>query len=111
MISCSFTFNSNVYDRKTQTKDRKPDQPGSYPRPLLQDSQELGHKLSVNLSFSQRVKEERTHLHPDGLHVVADEVAILFVPPIAAVLSSVAHLGVVDACRVTAPPIQLWVTV
>ena len=52
-----------------------------------------------------------THLHSDGLHVVADEVAQLFVAAIAAILLAVAHLRVVDARRVAAPPVQLRVAV
>ena len=55
--------------------------------------------------------EDTTNLHLDCLHVEADEVAILLVPAVAAVLPSVAHLRVVDARRVAAPPIQLGVTV
>ena len=55
--------------------------------------------------------EDTANLHLDCLHVEADEVAILLVPAVAAVLPSVAHLRIVDARRVAAPPIQLGVTV
>ena len=55
--------------------------------------------------------EDTTNLHLDGLHVKADEVAILLVPAVAAVLPPVAHLGVVDAGGVAASPIQLRVAV
>jgi len=50
-------------------------------------------------------------LHVDGLHVVADEVAELLIPAVAAILPPVAHLGVVDAGGVAASPIQLGVAV
>ena len=41
-----------------------------------------------------------THLHRNGLHVVADEVAQLLVAAIAAILLAVAHLRVVDDCLI-----------
>ena len=52
-----------------------------------------------------------THLHSNGLHVVADEVAQLLITTIATILLAVAHLRVVDARRVAAPPVQLRVAV
>ena len=65
----------------------------------------------MKFRFSVNEVYELTHLHVDGLHVVADEVAELLIPAVAAILPPVAHLGVVDAGGVAASPIQLGVAV
>ena len=91
---------------------KREDQPGNCSRLRLQDSPELGRTLSVRHDVSQEKSDQRsTNLHGNGLHIVADEVAQLFVAAIAAILLAVAHLGVVDARRVAAPPVQLRVAV
>ena len=73
----------------------------------------VAHFLWDKMSVKKKLisAQGSTNLHGNVLHVVADEVAQLFVAAIAAILLAVAHLRVVDACRVAAPPVQLRVAV
>ena len=62
--------------RREDQPEKREDQPGNCSRLRLQDSPELGRTLSVGHDVSHKKTDQRsTHLHRDGLHVVADEVA------------------------------------
>ena len=60
----------------------------------------VAHFLWDMMSVKKETDQRSTHLHRNGLHVVADEVAQLFVAAIAAILLAVAHLRVVDDCLI-----------
>jgi hypothetical protein len=60
---------------------------------------------SVLNNWPLRAATDCAHLHGDGLVVVAEEVAVLLIAPIGAVLPAVAYLSCINAGQVPAHPL------